>query len=151
MVSVAIAIATCAGCGAINPGPVKPIVRTDSDEHFYLVKDARLTTGSPAAARKSFDHTIHEFVKLYFIPKDEKNTYTTESRWQDPSGTEFRAIRATYDKKEEAQKGIERTKGGTPRVHSIPTAELYLHKPGLWKTALYIDGKLARRLSFSVR
>ncbi len=36
-------------------------------------------------------------------------------------------------------------------MHTIPTAELYKHKPGLWKVSLFLDGKLARRLSFSIR
>lgn len=139
------------GCGAINPGKWQGIVRTESDEHFYLVKDAFLTSGSTANPRETFDHRMHELVNLVFMPKDEKNSYVAESRWIDPLGIEYRTIRMTYDKQEETKKGIERPKGGATRIHTMPTAELYAHKPGMWKVALYLDGKLVRRLSFSVR
>lgn len=137
--------------GALNLGPITPIVKTDSDEQFYLVKDAFLTSGSPAAARKTFDHSMHELVKLFFSPKDEKNFYVAESQWIDPLGIEYRTIRVTYDKQEETKHGIERPKGGATRVHKMTTAELYAHKPGMWTVELSLDGKLARRLSFSVR
>lgn len=150
MVLVAV-IPTLAGCGAINPGKWKGIERTSNDENFYLVKDIFLTSGSSANPRETFDHKMHETVNLFFHPKDEKNSYVAESRWQDPLGIEYRAIRTTYDKQEETKRGVERPKGGATRIHSIPTAELYAHKPGMWKVALYLDGKLVRRLSFAVR
>ena len=139
------------GCGAINVGRWQGIVKTADDEQFYLVKDVFLTGGSTFSPRESFDHNMHETVSLFFMPKDEKNTYVAESRWQDPLGLEFRTIRTTYDKQQEGKKGIERPKGGSTRVHTIPTSELFAHKPGMWKVALYLDGKLARRLSFAVR
>jgi len=28
---------------------------------------------------------------------------------------------------------------------------LFNHKPGLWKVVLYLDGELARRMTFTVR
>ena len=140
-----------AGCGAINPGKWKGIERTSSDESFYLVKDVFLSGGSTARPRESFDHNMHDVVNLYFTPRDEKNAYVAESRWLDPLGIEFRTIRTTYDKQQEGKEGIDRPKGGTLRVHTMPVSELYAHKPGMWKVALYLDGKLARRLSFSVR
>jgi hypothetical protein len=144
-------VAVLAGCGAINVGKWKGIEKTASDENFYLVKDIFLTGGSAFSPRETFDHNMHDTVSLFFMPKDEKNTYVAESRWQDPMGLEFRTIRTTYDKQEEGKKGIERPKGGATRVHTIPTSELYNHKPGQWKVALYLDGKLVRRLSFTVR
>jgi hypothetical protein len=144
-------IAVLAGCGAINVGKWQGIVKTSSDENFYLLKDIFLTGGSAFSPRETFDHNMHETVSLFFMPRDEKNTYVAESRWQDPLGIEFRNIRTTYDKQEEGKKGVERPKGGSTRVHTIPTSELYNHKPGQWKVSLYIDGTLARRLSFAVR
>jgi hypothetical protein len=139
------------GAGVIDLGKFTPIVKTDSDEHFYLVKEAYLTSGSPAAARTSFDHTMYEVVKLCFVPKDEKNVYVAESRWLDPMGIEYRTIRHSYDRQEEGKQGIERPKGGTTRILAMPTAELFAHKPGMWKVELYLDGKLARRLTFSIQ
>jgi hypothetical protein len=139
------------GCGALNLGKAKWIEKTDKDEHYYLLKDVFLTSGSAAHARETFDHQLHEVANLVFIPKNEKNSYIAESRWYDPNGVEFRTIRTTHDKQAEGKQGIERPQsGGTTRIHSIPIADLFAHKPGLWKVVLYLDGKLARRLSFSV-
>jgi hypothetical protein len=140
-----------AGCGAINPGKWKGIEKTSSDEHFYLVKDVFLTSGSSASPRESFDHKMHDVVNLFFQPKDERNAYVAESRWIDPLGIEYRNVRTSYDKQDEGKKGIERPKGGATRIHTMTTAELYAHKPGMWKVELYLDGKLVRRLSFSIR
>ncbi len=144
-------VAELAGCGAINVGKWKGIETTSDDEQFYLLKDVFLTGGTSFSPRTTFDHNMHKTVSLFFMPKNEKNTYVAESKWTDPLGLEFRTIRTTYDKNLEGKKGIERPKKGSTRIHSIPTAELYNHKPGQWKVSLYLDGKLARRLSFSVR
>lgn len=140
-----------AGCGIINPGKWKGIETTARDENYYLVKDIFLTPGSSAAAKDTFDHNVNETVNLFFIPRNETNKYTAESIWYDPSDQEFRTIRTTYDTQSEGKKGIERKSSGTTRIHSMPTAVLYNHKPGLWKVELLLDGKLARRLTFSVR
>jgi hypothetical protein len=142
---------TSFGCGAINVGKLKGIERTASDEQYYLLKDIFLTAGSAAHPRDSFDHTMNETVNLVFIPKNETNEYTAESRWYDPNDQEYRTERKTYDVKAESKEGFQRTKGGTTRVHSMSTTELANHKPGLWKVALYLNGKLARRMPFSVR
>ncbi len=141
---------TC-GCEAINPGKWKGIERSGSDERSYLLKDIFMTAGSAAHPKDFFDHTMNETVNLIFVPKNEKNEYTAESRWYDPNDQEYRNIRVHYDTKAEGREGFERKKGGTPRVHSISTRELVNQKPGLWKVALYLDGKLARKLTFSVR
>ena len=53
---------------------------------------------------------------------------------------------------EEGKRSVDRRdRKGTPRVHTMSVQQLYEHKPGLWKVALYIDGELARRFEFSVR
>lgn len=145
------AVILMSGCGVINPGKWKGIETTSKDEQYYLVKDVFLTPGSSAVAKDSFDHNVHETVNLFFVPRNETNKYTAESIWYDPSEQEFRTIRQTYDSQTEGKKGVERQKTGTTRIHTIPTAELYNHKPGLWKVELFLDGKLARRMSFSVR
>ncbi len=89
---------------------------------------------------------------MFFIPKNEKPTYTVKSVWQDPDGQEYRTIRTTYDKAREEKQGIDRKqRGGTPRIHTLPTKELYEHKPGMWKVALYLEKQLVRRLSFLVK
>lgn len=139
------------GCGAINPGKWKGIETTSKDEQYYLLKDVFLTPGSSAAAKESFDHNVHETVNLFFVPRNETNKYTAESIWYDPSDQEFRTIRTTYDSQSEGKKGVERKNTGTTRIHTVPTSELFRHKPGLWKVELFLDRKLARRLSFSVR
>jgi hypothetical protein len=139
------------GCGVINPGKWKGIETTSSDEQHWLLKDSFLTAGSAAHARDDFDHTMQESVNVVFVAANEKNEYTVQTRWYDPSGQEFREIRRHYDVKAESKEGAERKKGGTPRVHSMPTKELADHKAGMWKVAIILDGKLARRLSFSVR
>jgi hypothetical protein len=94
---------------------------------------------------------LADTVNLYFIPKNEKNVYKAESVWFDPMGQEYRTIRQTYDLQQETKKGDDRQKGGSTRVHTMTTRELYNHKPGLWKVALYLDDQLVRRLSFTVR
>jgi hypothetical protein len=138
------------GCGLINPGKFKWIEKTGRGEEFYLVKDIFMTPGSSNIRKESFDHVINETVNLVFIPREEKNHYIAESIWYDPSENEFRTVRATYDKQQENKTGFERVKGGTPRIHTMPTKELYNHKPGLWKVALYLEGKLVRTLRFTV-
>lgn len=144
-----------AGCGtlkeAINIGKWKGIESTGSDEHYYLLKDIFMTAGSAAHPKDFFDHTMNESVNLVFTASNERNKYTAESRWIDPNDQEYRAISRTYDTKVEGREGAERKKGGTPRVHSMSTKELFDHKPGMWKVALYLDDKLARRLTFTVR
>jgi len=139
------------GCGAINVGKWKGIERTGSDEEYYLAKDIFLTAGSAFSQRNSFDHNMHESINVFFIPRNETNTYVVETIWYDPAGQEFRKIRTTYDRQRETAKGDERTATGTTRVHSIPTKDLFEHKPGAWKVALYLDGRLVRKLDFTVR
>ena len=139
------------GCGAINPGPWKPPEFPPKNQKYYLLKDVFLTPGSAAYAKDSFDHAMNENVNLVFIPKNEKNDYSAESRWYDPNDQEYRTIRTHYDVKSEGKEDFERKKGGTPRTHSMPTKELVNHKAGMWKVALYLDNDLARELNFSVR
>jgi hypothetical protein len=140
-----------AGCGAINLGKWKGIETTGKDEEYYLLKSVTLTAGSTHSPKDTFDHTMHDTVNLFFVPRIEPNTYTAESRWYDPSGIEFRTVRQTYDRQRETKKGDDRDQAGTTRVHNMPVQELYNHKKGLWSVALYLDGKLARRLNFSIR
>ncbi len=149
--SIGFMLVVLTGCGSINPGKWKGIETTSKDEQYYLVKDVFLSPGSSANAKESFDHNVNEVVNLFFIPRNETNKYTAESIWYDPSDQEFRTIRTTYDSQSEGKKGVERKNTGTTRIHSIPTSALFNHKPGLWKVELFLDGKLARRLSFSVR
>jgi hypothetical protein len=139
------------GCGMFNLGKWKGIETSAADEKYYLVKDIFLTAGSAYNRRETFDHNMNESVNLFFTPKMEPNTYTTESIWYDPNGAEYRTIRATYDAQKESKKGNDRSNTPTTRVHSMPTKELYDHKPGLWKVALYIEKDLVRRLTFSIR
>ncbi|AFM27057.1 hypothetical protein [Desulfomonile tiedjei] len=139
------------GCGVINVGKWKGIESTAKDENYYLLKDAFLTAGSAALPKDSFDHTMNDMVTLIFIPKNEKNEYVAETRWIDPNDQEYRVIRTAFDVKREGREGLDRRKDGTPRMHAMPTRELAGHKKGLWKVALYLDDKLARRLSFSIR
>jgi hypothetical protein len=148
---VTICLVWLGGCGVINVGKWKGIETTSSDENYYLLKDAFLTAGSAALPKDSFDHTMNDTVNLIFIPKNERNEYVAETRWLDPNDQEYRTIRTTFDVKKEGREGMDRRKDGTPRMHAMPTAELAAHKKGMWKVALYIDDKLARRLSFSVR
>ncbi len=138
------------GCGMINPGRWKGIEKTGRDEKYYMVKDVFLTPGSSNIRKESFDHGMNETINLVFIPSNERNRYTAETIWYDPSDLEFRTIRTTYDKQVENKTGAERERSGTTRIHTISTKELYDHKPGLWKVALYLEGQLVRRISFSV-
>jgi len=140
-----------AGCGLVNLGKWKGVERTGKDEEYYLLKTVALSAGSLGTPKESFDHTMHDNINLFFIPRTEPNTYTAESIWYDPAGIEFRTIRQTYDKQRESKKGDERQESGTVRMHTVPTRDLFRHKPGLWTVTLLIDGKLARRLNFSVR
>ncbi|MFH0958104.1 MAG: hypothetical protein V1897_05305 [Pseudomonadota bacterium] len=151
VVAVCAILCCIAGCGMINPGKWKGIETTSSDEQYYLLKDVFLSPGSAYTAKDSFDHNVHESVNLFFVPRNETNQYTAETVWFDPADQEFRKIRQTYDTKSETKKGINRDNKGTTRVHSMPTSQLFNHKPGLWKVELYLEGKLARRLTFSVR
>ena len=140
------------GCGAISVGKWRGIERAAPDEAYYLVNDVFLTASSASSARETFDHNMNESVNLYFVPKYEKPTYIAESVWQDPDGQEYRTIRTTYDKAREQKKGDERRQGiSTPRMHTISTKELYEHKPGMWKVALYLEKQLVRRLNFLIR
>ncbi len=139
------------GCGMFNLGKWKGIEKASADEKYYLVKDIFLTAGSAYNRKDAFDHNMNESVNLFFTPKMEQNTYVAESIWYDPNGDEFRKIRTTYDAQKESKKGDDRQASGSTRVHSIPTKELYDHKPGVWKVELYLEKDLVRRLTFSVR
>jgi len=140
------------GCGMINPGKWKGIEATSPDESYYLLKEVFLTGGSVALPRDSFDHKMHETINLFFKPRSEKNVYVAKSVWEDPNHQEYRVIRATYDKQQEGKSGVERSqKTETMRVHTVETADLFNHKPGIWKVSLYLDDVLARRLTFTVR
>jgi hypothetical protein len=139
------------GCGVINPGKFLGIVHTDKDEEYYLVKSATLTAGSTALPRDHFDHAMQDSVNLIFKPAQERNYYISKTVWYDPDGVEFRTIRQTHSRKAEGDKGIRHPRGPVTRVHTMPLYDLWKHKPGLWKVELFIDGQLARRLSFTVR
>jgi hypothetical protein len=139
------------GCGVINLGRWKGLEFSGKDEHYYMVKDIFLTAGSAYSPKEVFDHNINESVNLFFTPRNETNHYTAESIWYDPSGSEFRTIRLTYDKQKDQKKGDDWKDSGTTRVHSLSTKEMVDHKPGLWKVALFLEGKLVRKLSFTVR
>jgi hypothetical protein len=149
--ALALTLLWLAGCGAINVGKWKGIERAGSGEEYYLAKDIYLTAGSAFHQRNAFDHNMHESINLFFVPRHETNTYILESIWYDPTGQEFRTIRTSYDKQRETSKGEERAESGTPRHHSMPTKDLFKHKPGSWKVAMYLDGKLVRKLDFTVR
>lgn len=149
-VIVAIAMLV-SSCGVINLGKWKGIERTASDEAYYLVKKIYLTAGSAAQPRYLYDHMMQDTINLVFVPASEKNQYTTKTIWYDPAGQEFRTIRQTYDKRSEEKDGTERPKGGSTRVHTMPTRELFQHKPGLWKVELFLDDVLVRRFNFEVR
>jgi hypothetical protein len=138
-------------CGMFNMGKWKGIEWAPPDEKFYIVKNVFLTAGSAYHPKETFDHNMNESVNLFFTPKIEPNTYVAESVWLDPNDQEFRKIRTTYDAQKESKKGDDRQKEPTTRVHSMPTKELFDHKPGLWKVALYIEKDLVRRLSFTLR
>jgi hypothetical protein len=149
---VLIIVLFTAGCSAISVGKWRGIERTEPDEGYYLADDVFLTASSASSRREIFDHNMNESVHLFFIPKNEKPTYTVESVWKDPDGQEYRTIRTTYDKAREEKQGIDRKqRGGTPRIHTLPTKELYEHKPGAWKVSLYLEKQLVRRLSFLVK
>jgi len=150
-IALAATLVWLGGCGAINVGKWKGIERTGSDEEYYLAKDIFLTAGSAFSQRDSFDHNMHESINVFFVPRNETNTYIIETIWYDPAGQEFRTIRTTHDKQRESAKGDVRAPTGTTRVHSIPTKDLFEHKPGSWKVALYLDGKLVRKLDFTLR
>jgi hypothetical protein len=149
--SLVVSFLLVSGCGAVSIGKWKGLEHTPSDENYWLVKDIFLAAGSAHTRKDTFDHNMHEDVNLFFIPKDERNYYVAESRWIDPSGQEYRTIRTTYDMKEERKTGEERDKKGTTRIHNMSVRELVNHKPGMWKVALYLNDKLVRRLSFTVR
>jgi hypothetical protein len=151
LLALAVTLLVLTGCGMFNMGKFRWIERTASDEKYYLVKDIFLTAGSTYNRKETFDHNMNETVNLMFIPKLEKNTYTTESIWYDPNGEEFITRRETYDQQSENKKGEDRQATGTTRVHTVPTKALFEKKPGLWKVALYIEGDLVRRLTFSLR
>lgn len=142
------------GCAALGLGPVKGIEKTASDEKYYLLKDVFLSSGSVHFSKTAYDHNLNPFINLCFTLRNELNKYTAESRWIDPAGQEYRTIRTTHDIQQEGKRSIDRRNefgGGTARIHTISTQELYNHKPGMWKVVLYIDGQLARRLEFAVR
>jgi hypothetical protein len=143
------------GCGALGLGRVKGIEKTAPDEKYYILKEVYLSSGSANYSKSAFDHSLNPVINLCFTVRNEKNRYIAESRWIDPMGEEYRTIRTTHDIQQEGKRNIDRRNealgGGTPRVHSISTQELYNHKPGMWKVVLYIDGQLARRLEFAVR
>jgi hypothetical protein len=153
--ALAVAFLWLGGCSAlssaINVGKWKGIERTGKDEEYYLAKNIFLTAGSAFNQRTAFDHNMHESINVFFTPRNETNTYTLKTVWYDPAGQEFRTIRATYDRQREVAKGEERSPSGTTRVQTISTKELYDHKPGSWKVAVYLDGQLVRRLNFTVR
>lgn len=140
-----------AGCGVLNVGKWKGLERTDADEQYYLVKNARLISSSSARPKTHFDHSLDGTVSLVFIPANEKNRYVTKSIWYDSEGQEFRTIRQTHDKSQEDPEQLERPKGGSTRIHTMPLEPMWQHKSGQWKVELYIDGKLARRIEFNVR
>ncbi len=140
-----------AGCGALGLGKYKGIERGAPGEHYYLLKDFALSTSSINKPRENFDHKMNDTINLFFILRNETPVYIAESIWYDPNEQEFRTIRTTYDRAEETKTGIQRPKGGTTRVHSISTQELYDRKPGLWKVALYIDKELARTQTFYLK
>jgi hypothetical protein len=151
LLALTITIFLVSSCGMFNLGKWKGIEKTAADEKYYLVKDAFLSAGSAYNRRDNFDHNLNESVNLYFIPKMEPNTYVAESIWYDPNGEEFKTIRKTYDLQSETKKGDERQKEGTTRVHTVSAKELFDHKPGVWKVALYLGKDLVRRLTFSLR
>jgi hypothetical protein len=142
----------CASMGdALGLGRFRGIERGASDESYYLLKDIALSSSSINKPREIFDHKMNDRINLFFVLRNETPTYVAESIWYDPNDQEFRTIRTTHDRSEETKTGIQRPKGGTTRVHTIATQELYNHKPGLWKVALYIDKQLARRQTFFLR
>jgi hypothetical protein len=146
-----ILVSTLCSCGVVNLGKYKGIEKADADEEYYLLKDVKLTGGLSAAQREHFDHTLLRSVNVVFVPNNEKNHYISKTVWYDPSGTEYRMIRKTHDKQQEVAQGEERKDGGTPRVHSIKSKELFEREPGRWKVELFLDDRLARRLEFTVR
>jgi hypothetical protein len=140
------------GCTALNAGKWLGLLKTGKDEKFFLVKDAFLTSGSAYNQKDSFDHSMNEAINLFFTPRQEKNNYIAESIWTDPNGIEYRTIRSTYDIQVEQKKETGMSpRAGKQRVHTISTKELFNHKPGMWKVTLFIDGELARRLTFTVQ
>jgi hypothetical protein len=138
-------------CKTFLPNPIHLIVQTYSDEQYWLVKNVVLSAGTLTRPKKDFDHTIQDAVVLTFVPTQEPNKYESKTVWKDPSNVKFRTIRQTHDVQVEAKKAEFREPKGTPRVHSMPTKVLYDHKPGLWTVELYLDNRLARRLTFTVR
>ncbi|MFH1113366.1 MAG: hypothetical protein V1792_05550 [Pseudomonadota bacterium] len=150
--ALALGIIAVSGCSALNPGKFMGIQKTSKEEHYWLVKDVYVTPGSSYLSKEVFDHNMNSVVNVLFTPTNEKNHYLAETTWIDPMGQEYRTIRTTHDVQQEGKKSIDgRQKEGTPRVHTMPTKELYEHKPGLWKVRLYLDRELARILEFSVR
>ncbi len=148
---VCVTLCLVAGCGVVNLGKWKGIEFPGRGEKFYLAKEVFLTPGSAYGPKESFDHAMNESINLFVIPRNEKNHYILTSIWYDPSGVEFRKIRTTHDLNEEGKKDIQRTKGGTTRIHSLPTKMLADHKVGMWNVAVYLDDELVRKLNFYVR
>jgi hypothetical protein len=138
------------GCGYFTLGKYRGIEWTPKDEAYYLLKDVLVSAGSSLQPRKAFDHSLQDSVVVSFVTKDEKFHYVTKTIWKDPSGLEYHVIRQTHKLQDEKQEGAERPKEGIRRIHSMSTKDLFAHKPGLWTVEIYIDDKLARRLTFSV-
>ena len=140
-----------AGCGMFNLGKWKGIEKASADEKYYLVKDVFLTAGLAYNRKEAFDHNMNESVNLFFIPKMEQNTYVAESSMVRPQRRRISQNKKDLRRAERDKKGDDRQASGTTRVHTMPTKELYDHKPGLWKVALYLENDLVRRLTFSIR
>lgn len=151
LLTVLFVMCAMTGCGVLNVGKWKGLERTDSDEQYYLLKNCRLVSSSSARAKKYFDHALDDAVSLIFTPANEKNRYVTKSIWYDPKGQEYRTIRQTHDKTDENSEQLNRPKGGSTRIHSLPLMPMFNHGKGQWKVELFLDGELARRLDFHVR
>lgn len=113
-----------------------------------LLKEFHLNPASIRTHKGTVYYLTNEFVSLVFVPRNEKPSYIAESRWYDPTDQEFRTIMVAYDRPEQTEKSPE---SGYFRVHSMPARELYDHRPGMWKVALYIDNQLAGTQTFFVK
>ncbi len=149
--AVLLCVVVLNACSIIDFGRYKGIEWTGKDERYYKVKELVLGAGASSQPRTFFDHTLQEAVVLSFIPIMEKNHYITKTIWKDPLNQEFRTVRQTHDVKEEGKDGSDRPRGGSRRVHSMPTRLLREHKPGLWTVELFIDDELVRRLTFTIQ
>lgn len=145
---LAILVVLPAGCKLLRP--MMPVER-DHDVEHHLLKKIGLTSYSSAYPRKVFDHDLDEEVNLTFVPDNEKNDYVSRTVWFDPLGEEFRTIRQSYKKVRETLDTLERPKGGSTRTHTMSVKEMWEHRPGMWTVELYLDDRLARRLTFNVR